>query len=589
MRESEFRQAIHSAVDTYAEAARENPCLAQRIIARENRKEPPRMKKKLSTAAILLIALLLISVTALAVTISLTVEETWLQSFAKMNTKGHIQTISDESQAELPMEEAIAIARAAIIGKYGVPESELDAMGVYPGYYARGWDGECDEYPSEWDVLFSSRTDVDLDEDHLDYGPTGEYRVYINAETKEVTYCHWYTNDFWSRAQVVWDCGSHDEVWWWYGQPTFYALPAETQRYWEQTLADTGYNVVGGDEKLHKMLLSASTDLMFQPVDALADNSLPEVSAAWAEMERMGYDTELLRRYCYVASIPEWQTGTGNVCIHYSYEKEFDMLDACFLDPYSANLFGWIHNVGLYMFSFEPGTTNIVAVTHVTRAENVRQEPVTEGLLLDRNIWGPEDLPEFDTAFRRLDMGVKRMRAAGLDLEVVHTIVNDYLYDYGCHEIYQDAPEGLDTAVWFADESEWDALVIEPVMSYDDFCALYGSDERFWPMEVLCELDPRSYRMPNPGEPTLEEAKQIAIEHLVDVDGEEWRELLVGYEIFVRRVSLTGDPEAVDCRWEVFIVRDHNHPTQGFKITWGEWEDHRSEPQTQDINDRGNG
>ena len=47
--------------------------------------------------------------------------------------------------------------------------------------------------------------------------------------------------------------------------------------------------------------------------------------------------------------------------------------------------------------------------------------------------------------------------------------------------------------------------------------------------------------------------------------------------------------EAVDCRWEVFIVRDHNHPTEGFKITWGEWEDHRSEPQTQDINDRGNG
>ena len=452
-----------------------------------------------------------------------------------------------------------------------------------------GWDGEDDEYPSEWEVYFSSRTDVNLDEDHIDYGPTGEYRVYINAETKEVTYCHWYTGDFWAQAQRIWDCGSHDEVYWWYGQPTFYALPMETQAYWEQQLADAGYNVVNGSEKLHQILLGASTDLAFQPVEALADDSIPQVAAAWAEMEKMGYDVELLRRYCYVASIPEWRIGTGNVCIHYSYEKEFDMLDSGFLDPYSANLYGWIHNIGVYMFSFEPGTTNIVAVTHVTRAENIREEPVTEGKLLDRNIWGPEDLPEFDAAYQRLDMGVKRMRAAGLDLEVMHTIVNDYLYDYGCHEIYQDAPEGLDTAVWFADESEWDALVTEPAMSYDDFCALYGSDERFWPMEVLCELDPRSYRMPNPGETTLEEAKQIAIEHLIDVDGEEWREMLMGYEIYVRRVSLTADPDKVDCRWEVFFVRDHTHPTEGFKTTWGEWEDYTGEPHTQDINDKGNG
>lgn len=585
--EREFRQSIHSAVEAYAAAARENPCLARRVIARANGKEQPVMKKKLSIAAIVMIALLLAGLTATA--IGLTVKDMWKQSFEKMNTKGHIQTISDEAEAEIPMEEAIAIARDAIIRKYGTPENELDAMGVYPGYYARGWDGEVYDYPSEWDVLFSSRTDVDLDEDHLDYGPTGEYRVHINAETKEVTYCHWYTNDFWSRAQVIWDCGSHDEVYWWYGQPTFYALPTETQAYWEQMLADADYNVVNGDDKLHKMLLSASTDLMFQPVEALADDSLPQVAAAWAEMEKMGYDTELLRRHCYVASIPEWRTGTGNVCIHYSYEKEFDMLDSGFLDPYSANLFGWIHNIGLYMFSFEPGTTDVIAVTHVTRAENIRQEPVTEGKLLDRNIWGPEDLPEFDAAFKRLDMGVKRMRAAGLDLEVMHTIMNDYLYDFGAHDIYQDAPEGLDTAIWFADESEWDALVTEPAMSYDDFCALYGSDERFWPMEVLCELDPRSYRMPLPGETTLEEAKQIAIEHLVDVDGEEWRELLMGYEIFVRRVTLTGDPNAVDCRWEVFFVRDHNHPTEGFRITWGEWEDYTSEPHTQDINDKGNG
>ncbi len=354
-------------------------------------------------------------------------------------------------------------------------------------------------------------------------------------------------------------------------------------------LAEAGYDVVTEDEKLHQMLLSASTDLQFQPIDAFADDNNPQVAAAWAEMERMGYDVETLRRYAYVATIPDWRIGTGNVCIHYSYEKDFDLIQKGFLDSYSANLFSWINRIGLYMFSFEPGTTNIVAVTHVTRAESVREEPVTEGRLLDRNIWGPEDLPVFDAAFQRLDMGVQRMRAAGLDLEVMHTIVNDYLHDYGCHKIYQDAPEGLDTAIWFADESEWDALVEVPAMSYDEFTALYGSDDRFWPMEALCAIDPRSYRMPNPGETTLEEAMQLGLEAIIDADGEELREFLAGYEVFVRRVSLTSDPDAVDCRWEVYVVRDHRHPTEGFRITWGEWEDHSSEPTVQDINDRGNG
>ena len=162
--EREFRQSIHSAVDADAAAARENPCLARRVIARANGKEQPVMKKKLSIAAIVMIALLLAGLTATA--IGLTVKDMWKQSFEKMNTKGHIQTISDEAEAEIPMEEAIAIARAAIIAKYGTPENELDAMGVYPGYFARGWDGEVYDYPSEWDVFFSSRTDVDLDEDH---------------------------------------------------------------------------------------------------------------------------------------------------------------------------------------------------------------------------------------------------------------------------------------------------------------------------------------------------------------------------------------------------------------------------------------
>lgn len=585
--ESAFRQSVRDAVTSCTAAARSKPDLARRIIDRAHRKELPVMKKKLSTAMVLVLALILASLTALA--IGLTVEEMWAQSFGKMNTSGAVHSVSDETQAEMSMEEAVAIGQRAIVAKYGTPQSELDAMGVYPGYFQRGWDGMDEETPSEWRVLFSSRTDVNLDFDSLDHGPTGEYRVYINAETGEVTYCHWYTDDFWSQARRIWDIGSRDEVYWWYGQPGFYALPQEEQAYWTQVLAEAGYEVVPQDEKLHTLLLSSSTPLMFQPVNDLADDSVPQVAAAWAAMEAMGYDTDILRRYCYVASIPDWQLGTGNVCIHYSYEKEFAMADAGLIDPYSSNLFSWIKNVGLYMFSFEPGTTNIVAVTHVTRAESVREEPVTEGKLLDRNIWRPEDLPVFDEAYRRLDRGVKRMRAAGLDNGTMHMLVNAYLNGLGCGWIYQAAPEGVDVDVWFAEESEWDAQVTEPVMTYDEVVARYGVDERFWPMEILVQLQPLHYRMPLPGETTLEEATAMGLAAITEDQGEDALTQLGSYTVVCRRVSLTSDPDAVDCRWEVHVVADPANPVDGWRVHWGEWEDRTSEPTVQHITDRGNG
>ena len=582
--ESRFRDEVHRAVNACTAAAHKDPFLLQHVLARADRKEEPRMKKKLSTAAILVIALLLLSVAALAV--GLTVEEVWKQSFDRMNTVGIIYSEADGTQAEISLEEAISIARSAIIAKYGTPENELDEMGLYPSYYPRGWDGMTDDYPSEWTIYYSSRRDVYLDEDYSDYGPTGEYRVYINAETREVTYCHWYTNDFWSRAQTIWDCGSHDEVYWWYGRPDYFAQPLETQAYWTQQLAAKGYDVIAPEDQVHEALSAASTDLQFLTLDTFADENDPQVIAAWAALEEQGYDTALLRRYAYVATRPDWQTGTDNICIHYSFEKEWDLMNKGFLDHLSDRMFSYVRRLGLFAVSFRPGTTEVAAITHLPHSNDA--SPSGEAPLLARENWTQDDLPAFDEAFRRLDRGVKRMKAAGLAHEEQVVIVRDYLFRLG-GEYVEGAPEGVDVQSWFAEASEWDALVKEPSMTYEEYTAAYGNDERLWPMEVLCELRPESYRMPNPGETTLEEAAAIGLEAAIGPDGEEMRALLADYHIVVHRVSLTDDPSKVDCRWEVFIVKDLEDPTVGFKVHWGEWEDHTSTPSVQDINDRGNG
>lgn len=584
----ELRKLVHRAVDAYSAPARTDSLLLQRILARESRKEERPMKKKLSAAAILVIALLLASVTALA--IGLSVEEMWKQSFEKMNTTGLISNLSDEAQAEITMDEAIAIAREAIIAKYGTPESELDAMGVYPTYAARGWDGMTDDYPSEWDIYFSSRTDVDLDYDHTDYGPTGEYRVFINAETKEVTYCHWYTNDFWPRAQTVWDCGSYDEVYWHYGKQTFRSIPQEQQAYWTEQLAARGYDVISEDEKLHALLLAAATELQFEPLSDIADPEDPQLAAAWAELERScGFDAETLQKYAYVATRPDWQTGTDNICIHYSYELHWSMMESGFLDPYSDRLFNNAVSFGLYMISFAPGTTDVTAVTHVTRSEDIGHASAGTDGLLSRSDWTADDLAEFDAAYEAFDLGVKRMRAAGLDSADIEVIIGDYLHGLGGGELYEKAPADVDADKWFLPASEWDTAITAPAMSYAEFIALYGHDARFWPMEVKIALEPNRYRMPKAGETTIDEAIAMALEAVVNEHGQAALDALGAYTVNCLRVSLTGDPNEVDCRWEVYITDDPGTALNGWKVTWGEWADCADKPMVQRITDMGNG
>ena len=57
MKDEMIRQKIHRAVDVHGASLREDPFLAQRILASSDRKEAPRMKK-LSTGAIIAIVLM---------------------------------------------------------------------------------------------------------------------------------------------------------------------------------------------------------------------------------------------------------------------------------------------------------------------------------------------------------------------------------------------------------------------------------------------------------------------------------------------------------------------------------------------------
>lgn len=591
MNDSMIRQKVHQAVDTYGAGLAENPFLAQQILAQANGKEQHIVKKKLSVAAIVLVILLLASVTAIG--IGLTIDEIWQESFERMNTTGEVYMLNEPTENDMPFEEGLSIAREAIKAKFGATDEELDAMGVYPTFLAHGTDPDAPDEPAQWRIYISSRVNTTLDYDADDHGPDGEYRVYLNAETGEVTTCIWYTDDFWAKAQRIWDCGSHDEVHAEYLRTSFHYLPAEQQAYWRDQLAAAGYAVAAGNENLQQLLMSAGLELQFETLDKIADNSDPQVAAAWEALEKQrGLDAATLQKYAYVATKGSWNTGTDDVCIHYSYELEWDMLAKRSLDSYSGKLFTYVNHLGLYMVSFEPGTTNAVNIAHVTRSARVGNDRTldegdAEGPLLSRQDWIGKDLPVFDEAFCKLDRAVQRMRAAGTDDAEINIIVRDFLYKLGGKYV-EPAPEGMDTESWFADESEWDALIV-PLPDYDEIVAAYGQDDRFWPLEVLAAYYPDRYRMPHEGEMTVEQAIEHALSGVIAEYGQEALDALGDYTIGCRRVSLTDDPNVVDCRWEVYITDDPATAQNGWKVHFGEWEHDTGTAWPQLITDEGNG
>ena len=579
-----IREKVHRAVDVHGASLRDDPFLASRIISSTRRKELPRMKK-LSTGMIIAIVLTLLSATALAV--GLTVEEVWQQSFTKMGTYGEIWNIGTPTENDLPMDEAAAIARNELKAKFGVTDEELDAMGFYPSYF----EAEVDDgiaYPSEWRFLWSSKTNTDIAKDDNDHGPNGEYRIYMHGETGEIDTCIFYTTEFWRYAQRIWDVGNYDEVYRNYKQTDYFNMSTEQQAYWTNLLAEKGYQVRDKAGELHQALLSADLDLLFCDLTRIANNDDPLVAAAWAALEKeTGLRADLLQKYAYVATVPKWNTGYDDVCIHFSYALEGAMTEAGYLDSYSDWVFGLSKQVGMFMVSFEKGTTDVAAITHVTRYESVPEEPVTEGPLLTRNNWNADDLIAFDAEYAKFDRAVKRMRAAGVADADIQVMTRDYFRRMGVESaFYPAAPEEANVMQWFADESEWDAKIIEPEMTYADFMDKNGSDRRFWSQEVLMALDPRSYRMPGEGELTFDEALKRALDKLAAETG---MTDLTGYTVNVQRVSLTADPTEVDCRWQVFIKEDGVLPLHGWKIYFGEWDDHIDTPFIQDINDIENG
>lgn len=578
MKDEMIRQKIHRAVDVHGASLREDPFLAQRILASSDRKEAPRMKK-LSTGAIIAIVLMLLSVTALAV--GLTVEQIWQQSYERMNTTSNeIRNYGEPTDGEITLDEALAIARKAIQDAYGTSDAELDSMGLYPTFFPREKD-DGTWYPSKWEIWYSSVRDINFDSEDYEYGLTGDYRVYINGETGAVTYCGWYTNDFWACAQIVWDQGNYDEVAWEYGRTAFFQLPRDQQDYWTNLLAEKGYEVIAEEERLHTALSSARLELLFNPINTFAPEDDPQVQAAWQALaEQRGLDEALLKAYAYVATKPVWNTGYDDVVIHYSYELEWNWMETGLIDSSVNKHFSHAKNCGMYMVSFEKGTTNVAAVTHMADSESPGTKAVTEGPLLARTDWTMDDLRAYDNAAAELAKAVRRMKAANLYDIDIDVIIKDFYGDLGMRalypEYYPEAPEDVNAEAWFSDETALPPLP-EPSITAEEAREKYGLTPMFWPLEVQYEIlrdTNHQITLPQEGEMTYEEALAYAIDAVIKQEGQEAIDKLGDYVVGCNYTRYIGAHYNENTMW-YFYIADKQDWTMGWRVLFVDknWQD----------------
>lgn len=271
MDENEIRRQIHRAVEQRAGRLSPDPGLAQRIIAQTQGKEEIKMKKKFSVAFALVLILALLAATALAVTQLDELRAVWEDSFARMHTTGSFEAVDQEEfdlgafeaqykentgldrkedlvistvpdENGLPYDQAYRIARQAILDAFGTPEAELDAMGIYPVFCQ----GVYEEDISEWEFYFTPRTNVDIDLDH-DYEAPGEYRVFVESPSGEVSGCFWYLDVFFPEyADRTWNAGKYEYVFeraCSFDGRGFWQMSIEEQTRYRQLFAEKGFDL----------------------------------------------------------------------------------------------------------------------------------------------------------------------------------------------------------------------------------------------------------------------------------------------------------------------------------------------------------
>lgn len=390
----------------------------------------------------------------------------WQESFDRMNTTAEVNQSGELPGAGmLDYPTALTLAWQVILDTYGMPEEELDAMGVYPDYYE-----------DVWHLYFTPLAGVDVDQDH-DASGVGEYRVYLDAATGEVEYVNWYIDDFWPLAQRVWDAGKQDVVYAKAQTATFYQQSREQQEHFRQLLSDAGYDMSKVGMDAETLLESRALELLFADPDKVVQpEDDPLIAKAWEALEAAyGVDGDMMRRYAYVATYSPLETGTTDICINYNYEVEASWQEDR-IGYWDCLLFSYARRLGLFMVQLDKDSGQVVNTVHAYADDAKTNVP---GTLLGEIRWTAEDFAAFDEAYTRRKAAMDAAVAEGRSLMELEILSDRLMRDIGGDPaLYASLPEeDTDIGVENGWPAAWTAAAQAAGMEEAAFRAAYQAGE----------------------------------------------------------------------------------------------------------------
>lgn len=432
MTEQNEKRILKNTFDMTLSGLKTDPYLAQKII-RGHMKGEEKVKKKISFALILANTLVLIAVTAFAVSIG--TESPDKQVLQPAVTLSPVEPDGETPDGILPLSQACDIARDAIRTHYGVTDEEMEQLLLYP-YDAMNTNGT-----GQWTMVFYSNLNRVFDQSQDPYaGPLGEYRVVLNAATGDVELCEWYTSDFWKNARRIWAAGNYDEVYRHYFTDDFQHLPKEEQVYFTSLLKEKGYTVQADSNRHSQLHAFRAHILLCDPSTALPEDD-PQARAAWqALQERNGLDISVLQSYSFIATRAPWESDTDDIVIAYNIPSAVSKHATGGMDPCSWFLYPQVQRIGMFLISFEKDTTHIQNRIRLDYEAPAAEDAVEtdHGLLLNRHLqWNNNELLKFHESFLHLEQMMDEMdERNATDYEMV-AAASAYMIELGSgNEIY---------------------------------------------------------------------------------------------------------------------------------------------------------
>lgn len=443
MKDNPIREHLEDGLSNLTLTERQHQEMLNSIV--QGGKSP--MKKKLTVSFVLALALVLATVTgALAATGAFEkIMEVWQNSFEKMNTTSELfELVNEEEYAQLMEDKgkegnkedyvvstvprkndldydaAYAIARQAILDTFGTPEEELDAMGVYPYFFNTPFIDEPDEkdwYTNEWEFYFTPRRDADVEADHA-YDAPGEYRVWLNSPSGEITNIIWYIDEFWpDYALRTWNAGKHDYV---YNKAmrdnAFYQMPKEEQQKFLKKFEEAGYDMQPLDKDVTTLLNETRWFQLWEGADNLLDTDTPAVQAVVEAMEAaFGLNRDMLKKYCFFMLPSPLPSDTEDYCLIFNHnliyrEEQNPDNPTGGVGRYELEAAQYLQRLGYFLVRLNPETHEVMETIHApwlnkhgtANYSNKDAKMAESDGLLGRKNWTVADLIEYDALLGQL-------------------------------------------------------------------------------------------------------------------------------------------------------------------------------------------